>query len=347
MKATIRSVAEAVGLSPMAVSAVLNGGGRNVKVSAEKAELIRRVAKEQNYQPNSIARALRNRRTHVIGLVFQHFERFGDHQPYYPQLFNGVVEALFAKGYTMALCPKMILDGETSSISDGRFDGVLWCRPDFDEESLAAIRTASVPVVMMHAPPGAVAGIPTFCSDNAAAMRRALNHLVELGHKKIAFVVDELSAGSAEALARADAARQAGLALGVEVPRLVWDDVAAEIHSYAERKKPHTALVCYSDGLAGQVLDACRRLEVHVPSDLSVVGFDSSSFCERTNPKLTSLNQPVETMAKAAVNHLLSLIEGAPLGDPKPPTVSYLYDCGLDVRESTGPVPPAQQRSKS
>jgi len=74
-----------------------------------------------------------------------------------------------------------------------------------------------------------------------------------------------------------------------------------------------------------------------VPHDLSVVGFDSSSFCESTKPRLTSVNQPVESMAYAATLHLLSLIREVAEGTPPSPTVSSIYDCGLDVRESTAP----------
>jgi len=83
------------------------------------------------------------------------------------------------------------------------------------------------------------------------------------------------------------------------------------------------------------VLTACHRHGVTVPRDLSVVGFDSSSFCDSTKPRLTSVNQPVERMAFAATNHLLTLIREVADGTPPSPTVSSIYDCGLDIRETT------------
>src|SRR4051794_24239994 len=122
MRTTIRDVAEAAGVSAMAVSSVLNGGGRNVKVSEEKAEIIRRVARELRYQPNNLARSLRTRRTGMVGVVFQHLERLGDEQPYYPQLLNGVMAALFPANYALSICPSLILGDNVGSISDGRFD---------------------------------------------------------------------------------------------------------------------------------------------------------------------------------------------------------------------------------
>src|ERR1700726_1198003 len=157
-KVTIRQVAEAAGVSAMAVSAVLHGTGRNVKVSADTSAKIRRVARELRYQPNHLARFLRNNRTNTIGVVFQHFERLGDDNPYYPQLLNGIMSALFAVDYTLALCPKLVQHSQDGLISDGRFDGVLWCRPDFTEASLDGLRHSSTPVVMMHAPPGSAPG---------------------------------------------------------------------------------------------------------------------------------------------------------------------------------------------
>ena len=330
MKTTIRDVAERAGVSAMAVSAVLNGAGRNVKVSPEKAELIRKIARELRYQPNHLARSLRNRRTGMVGVVFQHFDRLGDEHPYYPQLLNGVMAALFPADYTLALCPKLIQGGDAGSISDGRFDGVLWCRPDFTEASLEEIQQSSVPVVMMHAPAGSVPGVPTFCADNDAAMRAVVRHLRDLGHERLAFAIDPVNEHTVEGRARRSAFFDA---VGMPCDVLVWDESCPGIERYARNDAPHTALVCFSDTVAGAVLKACDRAGVGVPRDLSVVGFDSSSFCEGTKPRLTSVNQPVERMAHAATAHLLSLIRESVEG----PAVSSVYECGLDVRDSTAP----------
>ena len=338
MKTTIRDVAEAAGVSAMAVSAVLNGAGRNVKVSAEKAELIRRIAREMRYQPNHLARSLRSRRTGMVGVVFQHFGRLGEEHPYYPQLLNGVMAALFPADYTLALCPKLIQGSDEVSISDGRFDGVLWCRPDFTEASLDTIQNSSVPVVMMHAPPGLAPGVPTFCADNGAAMRSVVAHLAGLGHRHLAFVIDPVSEHTVEGRARREAFVAAAVGALLPEPEIVvWGEETKHAARYVGPKPPHTALVCFSDYTAGIVLDACDRFGVVVPRDLSVVGFDSSSFCESTNPRLTSVNQPVERMAHAATTRLLDLIREKAEGSTPAPAVSSIYDCNLDVRDSTAP----------
>jgi LacI family transcriptional regulator len=333
-KTTMRDVAAAAGVSTMAVSAVLHGTGKNVKVSPEKSELIRRVARELRYQPNHVARSLRSRRTHTIGVVLQHFRGIDAENPYHPLLLNGIMEVLFPAGYALSLCPKLVSGSEASSIADGRFDGVLWCRPDFTEASVDFLRSSPIPVVMMHAPPGTAPGIPTLCVDNEGALELAVAHLTELGHRRIAFVVDPISMASVEGNARAEAYRAAMGRRGLPPAVEVWSSEVALLEDLLRDGPEHTAMVCYSDFQAGRLLQACDRMGIHVPERLSVIGFDSSSFCENTKPRLTSLRQPVQEIACGACRVLVDLIESeAPL-----PEFSRTFDSGLDLRNSTGKV---------
>lgn len=319
----------------MAVSYVLHGTGKNVRVSKETAEKIRRVAAELRYQPNSVARSLRNRQTHMIGVVFQHFGRLSDSNPYYPQLLNGVMSALFPQKYTLALCPELVQGGNEEAIFDGRFDGILWARPDFNEASIERLRYANIPLVLMHAPPGSVQGLPTFCADNEGALRLVVRHLRELKHERICFVIDELSEPTAEGKARISAFLTAVEEEGLWGEVFVWDETPRRFKEYRQAHPKLTAMACFSDTLAGTVLNTCKMLELQVPWDLSVVGFDSSTFCERTQPRLTSVHQPVELIAFEAVGHLLDMISGkVEFGDGAEP-LSATYKCGLDVRDST------------
>lgn len=323
----------------MAVSAVLNGaGGSKVTVTAEKAERIRQAALELKYQPNHMARNFRSGRTGQVAVVFQNFGRFNPQSPYRAEVMNGVMAALFPLDYTLSLCPKLMKSGDPGFVSDGRFDGILWCRPDLTEASALTLQEASVPVVMMHAPPGTVLGVPTFCADNESAMRRVVSHLVSLGHERIAYVIDPVSEHSVEGQSRAEALRSAAWRAGLPEPDVLILPMDHNILArYARPDAPHTALVCFSDELAGFVLASCERLGVDVPGHISVVGFDSSPLCENTRPRLTSVAQPVERMAFEATTHLLSLIRAAEEGTPPATVTSTLYDCGLDVRESTAP----------
>lgn len=334
MKTTIRDVAEAAGVSAMTVSKVLHGTGSNVRVSEERSAEIRRIARELRYQPNHLARSLRSKRTMTVGVVFQHFTRLTEHNPYYPQLLNGVMAALFPQNYTLALCPKLVQMSEKGAIGDGRFDGVLWCRPDFSEASVEGLLSSNIPVVMMHAPPGSVPGIPTFCADNDGAMEKVVRHFQELGHSRVAFLLDTINEHAAEGRARAAGFQAACDKLGLLGEVCIWgEDPTDDLRAYLGAGRPHTALAAYSDFYAGRILEICHELGIDVPTDLSLVGFDSSPFCETTYPRLTAVSQPVERIAFEATNHLLALIKGEVLERADP--ISTVYDCGLDVRDST------------
>lgn len=336
MKTTLRDVAEAAGVSAMTVSKVLHGTGNNVRVSQERSEEIRRIAKELRYQPNHLARSLRSKRTMTVGVVFQHFTRLSEHNPYYPQLLNGVMAALFPQNYTLALCPKLVQMSEEGAISDGRFDGVLWCRPDFTEASVRRLNHSSLPVVMMHAPPGSVPGIPTYCANNEGALFKVVEHLMGLGHRRVAFVVDTINERTAEGRERALAFLKATGRAGIEGDVLVWrEDPVEDLRPYCAAARPHTAIAAYSDFYAGRILEGCHTLGIEVPGDLSLVGFDSSPFCETTYPRLTAVSQPVEQMAFEATTHLLALINGEAEESPSEYPPSSIYDCGLDIRDST------------
>lgn len=338
MKKTLRDVAEAAGVSAMTVSKVLHGTGTNVRVSEERSEEIRRIARELRYQPNHLARSFRNKRTMTVGVVFQHFTRLSEHNPYYPQLLNGVMAALFPQNYTLALCPKLVQMSKEGTISDGRFDGVLWCRPDFTEASVVRLTHSNIPVVMMHAPPSSVVGFPTFCANNKGALLQVVQHLKELGHRRIAFVVDTVNEHTAEGKERAAAFLYAAQAQQVQGDVLVWhEDPVADLVPYQNRNRPHTAIAAYSDFYAGRLLQSCQSLGIRVPNDLSLIGFDSSPFCETTTPRLTAVSQPVEKMAFEATTLLLSLINGETDKGSSASLISSIYDCGLDVRDSTAP----------
>lgn len=339
MRVTLKDIAERAGVSAMAVSAVLNGGGnRKVTVTAEKAERIREVARELRYHPNQQARSFRSGKTGQIAVVFQNFGRFTTRSSYRGEVMNGVMDALFPNDYTLSLCPKLIRTGDAAFAADGRFEGVLWCRPDLTEVSVVSIQESRVPLVMMHAPPGAVLGVPTFCADNDGAMRRVVSHLLSLGHERLAYVIDPVSEHSVEGQARSEALKGAARRAGLPEPDVI---VLERDHSilarYAKPGAPHTALVCFSDELALFVLASCEKYGVRVPHDVSVVGFDSSQVCEASKPRLTSVSQPVERMAFEATTHLLSIIRAADEGSPALAATSTLYDCGLDIRNSTAP----------
>ena len=340
MRSTLRDVAQAAGVSVMSACAVLTGGGRNVKVSEDKAKLIREKAAELQYEPNLMGRGLRTRKTDTIGVVFQHLTSFGEEPYYYQQLLDGIMAALFPHGYTLALSPMLIQGDGPVQVSNGRFDGILWCCPDLVETSLELTRSLRMPIVMVHAPQNVAVGLPTFAAENERAMDSIVNHLVELGHERIGFVVKPHVARTVEGKARMAGFLKAAESLPVKADVLVWEYDVEELSEYASEVPPHTALAAYNDVHAGHILSRAAELGIRVPRDLSVVGFDSSSFCERTQPRLTSVHQPIERIAREATECLLRLIIAGKENIPDLQQYSTVYDCRLDIRESTAAPTP-------
>ena len=334
MHATIRDVANAAGVSPMAVSKVLHGRGSNVRVGQATAALIKRVAEELKYEPNALARSFRSRRTRTIGLIFDNWSRIAGGSQYLAQLLDAITMSAFPRGYAMTICPHLS-DG-AESFNDGRFDGLLWAKFESSPENFLALERSRTPMVLLHASHFEIVGrgFDTFTCENAEAMRMAVDHLVNLGHRRIAFVAPLRAEHNDETLARMEGVRSA--MAGRDLPFggddvLNWDYDAAEFDNWWYSKPPHTALVLRSESQAGPIYERAAILGVSIPTDLSIIGFDSTAYCETLTPRLTAIRQPTEEMVGKATDTLLALIENG----RTEPARAHVFLCGFDLREST------------
>lgn len=332
MSVTIREVATAAGVSPMSVSKVLHDRGSNVRVGAETAARIRAVAKELGYQPNSLARSFRNRKTNTIGIVYERSSMFGDTTGYFTTLFNGVTQAAFAQDFSLTICPKFMNVGTKMINHDGRFDGLLWCQVNTSSAVAETIAKMPIPVVVMHAPIGSIQAPALFTADNRQGIWLGVQHLVSLGHRRIGFVTDPFNIHTTEGLERRRAFEESMLSQGLEPTIYQWSYDASELRDWQTDPNRATAIITFSEHLGVSAILKCAELGIRVPEDLSIVGFDSTAFCETTRPRLTSIRQPIFEMGFAATNKLLSLIENGVAEFQ-----NYVYPCGFDVRESTGP----------
>ena len=338
MGVTIRDVAKAAGCSPMAVSKVLHGRGVTVRVGEEKAKEIRRIADELNYIPNQIARSLRGERRYNIGLVMDSLGPIAIGSRYLAHLYDGLQTACFEKGYSLTICPRLHADHKRF-IADGRFDGIVWAKYHLDPETSRIADRVGLKIVHLHVPPSLAMDDKHdyFCADNKQAMMLGVKHLHDLGHRHIDFGMDADNIGSAEDADRWEAFRSACIELGLKPGKRVEmfyriEDADAWITDPARG----TAIILRTENLATHIYAAAKLREVRIPEDISVVGFDSTEYCDTLSPRLTSINQPVRDLVYAAVNLLIRRIEG-----DESETRTHLFPCGFDVRESTAP-PPAQ-----
>lgn len=335
---TLRDVAKKAGVSAMAVSKVLNGKGDNVRVGESVAQAIRDAANELGYRPNAIARSLRRQRTDTIGVLFEHFVAGHGMPDYTTLLLEGIFQTAFDNGFSVTICPKLSRATDPREIDDGRFDGVVWCKVVSDPEVFRALDELRVPTVALNTPPPRELGRVSFVAcDNEGGIRQSVEYLASLGHQHIGYVYEASCTDVIETRVRMQALIDVAAEHGIMVRQedlLGWSDFADEFPDWWQSRPAPTALVCRSDRIAGGILRHAEDIGARIPDQLSVVGFDSSLYCELTKPRLTAIYQPVEQMAARATQLLIDRIQG-----DTSEAVSLVYPCGFDVRESTGPPP--------
>jgi LacI family transcriptional regulator len=343
--ATLKDVAQAAGVSISAVSHALHGRGGNVRVSAATREAIAQAARNLGYVPNANARSLRTNRSHTIGLIFENFGSIAAGPRFYVHLLDGAAREVFRSGRRLTILSEMDHSRPGAQLEDGSLDGVLWCKADEDPSLRDRIASLKIPCVLLNSrlPDDRLYGV---ACDNRMGSEKAVAHLRSLGHERIQFALERREEATPDALERLAGFQDACLARGMPFdPPEIWDAEAREFAAWRARRTGHTALYCWNEGLAAMALQQARRLGVDVPGELSVIGFDSTEFCEGTRPRLTAVRQDIDQMASLAARTLIDLIEGRPH-----PTKRMLFPVSLDERESTGPAPileshPSKQRT--
>jgi LacI family transcriptional regulator len=330
---SIRDVAAAAGVSVATVSRVLSPASADVPMRKETRDKVERAIDELGYRPNDLARALLQHRTAAIGLVVPDISN-----PYYPPLVRGVEDAASSQGYRVVLCntdrdPAKI-SGYLDTLIKTRVDGIVvagggWADVPDRTTVLGNYRTGLV-AVGRH-----LTAHPSVRIDNVAASRDAAEHLIRLGHRRIAFLGGPASSTTVQDRAQGyrDALKVACLA-GAATVRC--GDFTEESGYAATREilgvhPPPTALLCANDRIAlgayAAVADAGRR----VPDDVSVVGFDDTPIARYVRPTLTTVAIPTYEMGSAAVRVLLAQLDGNT--EPEVETMPTR----LVVRDSTAP----------
>lgn len=320
---TIYDVAEAAGVSAATVSRTFARPGR---VNAETAERIRRVAAELGYRVNPTAQALPTGRTCMIAVVVSDVTN-----PFYAEIIRGVQHAATEAGYNM-----LLLDAQESGRREREMlertlstvEGIVLATsrmPDLAIRMIAKQR----PTIVLNRKLG---DVPSVVTDNPLGMRRAVEHLGELGHDRIAYVAGP-EASWADGT-RWQAAREAGLELGVHVRRIgAFEPTVAGGASAATEllDNPASAVIAYNDLMAVGLIRALTAAGVRIPRDMSVVGFDNIFAAELVTPALTTVAAPLYAMGTTAVRQLLAMIRGTRLGPAEPAVVPSK----LVVRAST------------
>jgi LacI family transcriptional regulator len=330
--ATIRDVAKLAGASATAVSAVLHPNKQTtIRVGAATRERIRSAAQELNYTPNYLARSLVTGRTGVLGLVFPYSSAFIDRGPFCTHVMAGVLMLHTAVG------------DDWNAVDDDRalinplVDGLLLVLPTPNSPVIARCHQEPFPYVALGYDPQGDTTIYAVNSDDETGGFLATRHLLEEGHRRIAYLVaPERVAGSPQRhRGYLRALREAGITPDpdwvspIEHPGQSDYTAMRRLLDRPVDRRP-TAVFAFNDPAAEAAIIAIRDCGLRVPEDVAVVGFDDTVFATTTQPQLTSVHTPIREMALLATEMLIARVEKKEIRERQP-----VLPVSLTVRQSS------------
>ncbi|HEY3727929.1 MAG TPA: LacI family DNA-binding transcriptional regulator [Solirubrobacteraceae bacterium] len=322
-------MARRAGVSAAAVSFAVNG---RPGVGVQTRARILDVAKDLGWRPSASARALTEARTRTIGLVLSRAHEELEVDSFFVRFLSGVERMLAPAEYALLL--QLLPAGGAANVLEayerlaaaGRVDGFLITDPELEDPRFALLAEIGLPVVVAGRP-GAGSPFPWLETEHDLGAILAVEHLVGLGHERIAFLGGSPRYEHVQRrLVRwREALSAAGLGGGPVV--FAEGDLSAAVPPVLEGRP--SAVVCTSDTLAMALVAVARARKIAIPSELSITGFDDSAMAVLSSPALTSVRVDYGEFGAAATAALLAELSGAKPGAYKPSAPV------LEVRAST------------
>lgn len=337
---TIRDVARAAGKSVAATSAVLNGrAGGTIRVSDETRQRIEEAARALGYVPHPHARSLATRRAGVIGLVLPYVQAFTDQNPFCSRVMAGVFDEAVRLQQNVMLFTAIVGDGgplDEQIIVSPRVDGLVLVVPRPGSSVLRrCVRDGFPCVSVVHKPSGEEEYAVN--ADDFRGGQLAAQHLIELGHKRIAHLMgaEYVSSSAPRCAGFVSALAEAGLKMPKEllIPAgFDWADGEAGLRRLMDLppKRRPTAAFAANDLCAAGMLRQMQKIGMRAPDDLAIVGYDDTWLATTTDPPLTSVHMPIYEMGAAASRQLVAVIERQSVSSRE-----IVLPVSLTVREST------------
>jgi DNA-binding LacI/PurR family transcriptional regulator len=334
-KVNLRELAEHLGLSVATVSLVMNRSPAAKSIPHHTQARVRAAARELNYRPNVMARMLRQQRSFTIGVIVPEIS-----EGYAALVLSGIEDHLLQEGYFYFVVSHRhrndLIDEYPRLLQQRAVEGLILvdtiCQPGI-----------SVPVVAVSGHKH-VSGVTNISLNHSLAARLALDHLVGLGHRKIAFIKGQVFSSDTEV--RWKSVKAAAQELGVSVDENLTVQLESESPTpqpgydmtckLLRNAPPFTALFAFNDISALGAIRALREAGRRIPEDVSVIGFDDIQSAAYQNPGLTTIRQPLREMGMTAAETLVQRIS-------KPKSAEYpksiVVEPGLIVRGSTAAAP--------
>ncbi|WP_294462430.1 LacI family DNA-binding transcriptional regulator [uncultured Ruminobacter sp.] len=308
--ATIKDVSRLANVSISTVSRVIN---KSSKVSPDKVEAVMKAMEDLNFQPNSFAQALVNKKSNCIGVLV------GDlcGGPFFAQMMRGIENVILpANKFVIVMSGKHEHDREKNSIEAlllRRCDALVVHSKALSDQELIEIARSDVPIVFVNR---LVPTLEDRCVwvDISCGMETAVNHLIKQGHKRIAYIASD-EVNNQDAKDRMDGYRRALSNAGIEYDEdlvsLAFPDENGghnAIESLLMRDVGFTAFVAYNDAMAVGAVSALAENNISVPEEVSAIGFDNNLITNFIKPKLTTVRYPIEEVGETAAKLALNVL---------------------------------------
>jgi LacI family transcriptional regulator len=336
----IKDVAQRAGVHPSTVSRVLNPATRSM-VSSALAVKVMHIAEELGYRRNPLASGLRTRKTYTVGIIIPDLTN-----PVFPPIVRSVERTLDREGYIAILADS---DGRQRSeltiidnLRSRQVDGLILASAKRKDPAVDACLEQGIPLVLVNRMVNRH-NVAAVINDDELGIQLALEHLVSLGHRDIAYVggPQSTSTGYDRYHAFLGCAKRLQLqtdrALTVNAKAFSDAAGAAALHGLFAGGRPFSAVLTANDLLAVGCIDALRQRGLRCPQDISVTGFNDMPFVDRFDPPLTTLHIPHDELGVEAAELLLERMV-----NPEAPAKLVRLEPRMVIRGSTAAVPRRQ-----
>lgn len=339
-RATSQDVADLAGVSRTTVSLVLNDV-KGFNISPETRQRVHQAAEKLGYIPNVTAQALATRRAKAIGLVMTRSPHHIASDTFLPQIIGGLLDVV-RQNKLRLLIESVDVEHQDRAylelIRAKHIDGMILLTPRLDDAGLRRLEEADVPTVLMGKLENS--NLYSVDVDNRLAAKKAVQYLLDLGHTDIACISNapaSYSAAPERVLGYKDALTEAGITPDEALIRYADFDPQSGfecMRSLLNGGKKFTAVFVASDNVAMGAKSALRDANLHIPDDISIVGFDDIPWARYSDPPLTTIHLPAQELARTACVMLMDLMRGAKMDER-----NLILDTELVVRQSCRKAP--------
>jgi LacI family transcriptional regulator/LacI family repressor for deo operon, udp, cdd, tsx, nupC, and nupG len=337
MPTTIKDIARHAGVSHTTVSRALN---HSLLISPQTTERIQEIAIELGYHPSVAARSLKTNRSQALGVIVSHIA-----DPYFSEVLQGIDDVAQENSYSLFIASAQQDPVRENSIvqtmREHRVDGVILCSPNFTAEQSNQLNSYNIPIVALNNQASEVYRFAIY-HDDVDGSRQVCQHLIGLGHNKIAYLGNVASGRTTQERLEGfiQSMKGADLPIRAEYIHQVSGNSAEQglqgVDYFLSLPNRPTALICYNDLMALGALKGLHRAGLRVPEDMSVTGFDNIMYSDYTQPPLTTIDQPKRFLGAEAARMMFSQLSSDAVSPLRETRIKRLKGM-LIIRQSTSP----------